>query len=209
MRVYLVDGAEQRGEALDSYLIPTGSTKSADPSCEVCRYDSPEEPYDFLVEGFDDFVNFNPTIRAFLPGTPPLISSRAEVSSLAENLSGVAPVRVGFSEWEQAPVEKDRWFDIEPRLGALFVVAVCPVLFDESGHPLEKCRECGRQRIKWYRVEERIHNFSINSADWPGTDLFLLEGGDQYRGLCVTESGLEKIHEAGFHNLRLIELGIS
>jgi hypothetical protein len=207
MRVFLVDGAIQNENVLESWLIPNGMARASKASCDSCIYDSHEEACSFLVQGFDDFETFDPMVTAFLPQTPPLISSEKHIEELAESLTGVVPVRVGFNEWEQSPVPPEDWFTIGPNLSALFVTSVCPLVYDEKGARMERCDQCGRQKIRWYIAEAHISEYRVSRKQWPETDVFLLEGGGQHRGVCVTESAVSKISILGFTNLKLVEMG--
>lgn len=205
--IYFIRRVVQIPEALPSALIPSGTTRTREArTCESCIFDSYAGPYDFLVQGFDDFDQLDTSVSAFLPEGPPLIAPRSHCVDLASILSGVTAVRVGYNYWEQRPVAPGKWFELEPLLGALFVTAVAPRMRDEHGEPLSRCARCGRQIVSLSRFTERAAEYSLDYETWPRTDLFLVEGLMQSSGICLTSTGLEKLRRLGFANFDLVPL---
>lgn len=191
--------------SLQSWLIPDEELqvrKNKKP-CGKCLYDTYEPPSDLLVEGFDDLLEVDRFEASYFPEGPPLIGNAPLIDSLAEQLSGVVSVRVGFRHWNQRLVPETDWFTHPPDFRALWVTAVCSSAYAPDGSPFTHCSFCGRMQIAWHEVREAIGGCSIDLAAWPGTDLFLLEGGMHEIGVLVTGDGVRKMKAAGFCNLQL------
>ena len=202
--IFHIDGVGDQ-DSVESWLIHDGAATSekTDGRCPKCPYDSYEGATDFFVEGFDDLLDLDSSRRIFVPPGPPLILHRDHATLLGAELSGAAPIRVGFRNWNQLPVEEEDWFNRVPALGALHVRAVCNEARDPDGAEFPRCPVCGRMRIRWYLVQERIGEIRLNHQKWPGTDLFLVEGGHQGLGVFITSVGLGKLRELGFGSLEL------
>jgi len=174
-------------------------------SCTECFVDNTKPPCPLTIEGFSDICEIDRQTDCFFPVGPPLISWRDAVSSLASKLSGVTDVDVGFRTWNQTQVDEPDMFQIEPKLGALFVSAVCPFARDVKSRAIRRCRACGHQQIDWSKILDRLGDLRVSAHDWPGTDFFVVEGASQTRGICATGAALEKL--GGFRDsLELIEL---
>ena len=206
-RIYFLLDVAHDDSAMRSVLIPAGSKKKTSLPCDECFVDSYAAPYDFLVQGFEDFESFNSRREAFLPVGPPLMTSYSKIVELCTLVSGAVPVRVGYASWDQVPLDEGEQFRVGPSLGALFITAVCTETFDERGRPLPRCKYCGRQVVPWYDAFDKMARYCLALSHWPGTDLFLIEGGNQRAGVFLTGEGVDKLASVGFTNMNLIEVG--
>lgn len=203
--VFLVRSVLQGPWVPGAVLLYARRTDKIPRSCTECFVDSAKPPCPLTVEGFSDIRDVDQETSHFIPCGPPLVSWRNAVSMLARTIDGVVEVDVGFRTWNQTQVDDHEMFQIEPKLGALFVTAVCPSARDVRSRAIRRCRECGRQHIDWSKLVDRLGDLRISAHDWPGTDFFVVEGGSQSRGVCATGAGLEKL--GGFRDsLELIEL---
>jgi len=201
--VFYVDGVDEP-DCVSSYLIHDGVDERGPIAelCSVCPYDSYESPVDFFVKGFDDLEKIEENCHAFIPPGPPFVFHEKFTDLLVESLSGVVAVRVGYKDWNQKALERPLWFIKRPRLAALHVQAVCQRARDPDGNEFPRCSICGRMRIRWYEVSDRIADIQLHLGSWPGTDIFLVEGGHQGCGVFVTSVGIRKLQSLGFWTIR-------
>ena len=205
--VHLLTRVVHVAEALDSIVIPSGVVTGDSDACPLCMSDDQSEPSSLLVKGFDDFLSLDPSVSAFLSEGPPLIATKSRIAGLTRVLTGTRAVAVGFNQWNERPMPEWAWFEREPKLGALFVTARCRSLAGPPG-VVGQCAVCGRQQVKWYRLLAAPEEISIARMDVPA-DMFLIEGGTQDRGVCITSHGLSVLNGLGYNNLETIELKLT
>ncbi len=193
--VYLIRRVKQGPSVPGAVVLYPKRAQPAKKQCSACLLDSASPPGPLTVEAFSDLQAIDSECRCFLPSGPPLMTWRASSYALASSLSGVVHVDVGFRTWDQTRVEEGELFVMGPLLGALYVNAVCPTAVDVRGRAIRNCGTCGRQQVDWAKILDRAQDLRLSAALWPATDVFLIDGGNQSLGVCITGSGLTKLGE--------------
>jgi len=174
--------------------------------CPLCLHDSYAPAYNYLLEGYDDYGCMSDSTLGFLSPGPPLIGAAGHIREIASSVKGAEAVDVGVTSWNQTALEENEYFSTFSRFAGLFVTSVHPRLVGPDLCPLEKCQDCGKQRVRWSRVRKSLSSYSLSAEHWDGADIFLIEGGDQYRGACVTNRFLTIARNMGFMNLDIVPM---
>ena len=204
-KIFRVSRALGHNSPINSWAINAGTVSERSVGCCESCLKRPHIKYDLLIQGFDDFRDIDFSKKGFIGSSCPLISLPENIARAVEILTGVSSTKVGYAEWNQEmTLPKEKWFNTEPYLAALFVDAVLDEIVDYNKQPFEKCEECGRNRVSFI-INKTQFVFPVYES-WKGQDMFILAPFSQFNGTIITETGVEKLKKLGMMDLVLEEL---
>lgn len=204
-KIFLIADIVAGSSPLKSALIISGGY---DPKreemqvCPKCKEKSRIQENYYLVEGFDDFLEYDLSEPAFLGFcVPPLFTTRDNAKLITAELSGSRYAITGYDVWGQIPIRKKEYFTREPLLGCVEIVGRCKgAYFKSTLKPLPVTCDYCRNMYGISSNDVKPHELLYNFPMWDGSDIFEVYYGYNIATI-ITEDGIKKLNNLGFNNL--------
>lgn len=181
---------------IPTWIVENASYNSPEPRCSECHHPSGPPPR-MAFNGFDEYRLVGRNARAFFPNDENLIVLRCYAQELATLVSGIRPVSIVYSDWNQSRISVlRRWFP-RPRLSVLAVIGHTTGGTIRDVGPIPLCPRCGAS-IRPLISHEDAGNLLPASATWDGSEVFTIRG--LHRPFIIA-SAWSRLSEAGFSNL--------
>jgi hypothetical protein len=186
---------------MKSWLVKSHHDRSTADHCVDCQA-SQSTVFESSFHGFDDYLEIPADFRGFMPNHEHLVVVAALATEVCSVVSGLEPVPVSFTDWNQSSVATPSGAPALRELAVVGQTVGAQWLRKPNGssaHALPTCTACGALR-RPTGFEGTASRFRPRLDAWDGSDIFRVRG---LRHVFVTEPGRQRLARLGLTNLRL------